>query len=104
MPDYPAPDMADVDIIEVMKALSDPIRLHIVRLLADGAPRSKTMEGWGVDITKSTMAHHFRILRESGLTFTLISGRTHAIQLRRSELDARFPGLIAAVVGENSTD
>ncbi len=104
MPEYPAPDMADVDLIEVMKALADPIRLQIVRLLSDGAPRSKTMEGWDVDVTKSTMAHHFRILRESGLTLTLVHGRTHAIQLRRSELDAKFPGLIAADVGDAATD
>ncbi|GAA4167673.1 ArsR/SmtB family transcription factor [Gryllotalpicola koreensis] len=100
MPDYPSPDMADVDLVEVMKALADPIRLHIVRVLADGEPKAKSLEGWGVDVTKSTMAHHFRILREAGLTHTLIDGRRHEIQLRRAELDAKFPGLIAAIVGE----
>lgn len=100
MPDYPSPDMADVDLVEVMRALADPIRLRIVQVLADGKPKAKSLEGWGVDVTKSTMAHHFRILRESGLTHTLIDGRRHEIQLRRAELDAKFPGLIAAVVGE----
>jgi DNA-binding transcriptional ArsR family regulator len=98
MPDYPSPDMADVALVDVLKALGDPVRLHIVRLLADGEPRPKTIEGWGVELTKSTMAHHFRTLRESGLTNTIVTGRTHAIQLRRGELDARFPGLIASVL------
>lgn len=102
MPDYPSPDMADIDLVDVLRALGDPVRLHIVRLLADGEPRPKTMEGWGVDLTKSTMAHHFRTLRESGLTNTIVTGRTHAIQLRRAELDAKFPGLIASVIGADS--
>jgi DNA-binding transcriptional ArsR family regulator len=101
MPDYPSPDIDDVELVDVMKALADPVRLHIVRVLADGRPRAKSLEGWGVDVTKSTMAHHFRTLRESGVTLTIVSGRTHEIQLRRAELDARFPGLIAAVVGES---
>jgi len=97
MPDYPAPEMSDVALVDVMKALADPVRLHIVRVLADGEPRSKSLDEWGVDVTKSTMAHHFRALREAGLTLTLITGRSHCIQLRRAELDAKFPGLIAAV-------
>jgi DNA-binding transcriptional ArsR family regulator len=101
MPDYPAPDMKDVELVDVMKALADPVRLHIVRVLADGEPRSKTLDNWGVDVTKSTMAHHFRALREAGLTLTLIDGRRHEIQLRRAELDAKFPGLIAAVTAES---
>jgi len=98
MPDFPSPDMSEVDLIAIMRALGDPTRLSIVRQLADGRPKSKTAEGWGCDVTKSTMAHHFRILRESGLTHTLVNGREHAIQLRRAELDHRFPGLIDAVL------
>jgi DNA-binding transcriptional ArsR family regulator len=97
VPVYPTPDIADVELVDLMRALSDPIRLHIVRVLADGEPHAKTMEGWGVDVTKSTLSHHFKTLRESGLTRTIVDGRTHAIQLRRDELDARFPGLIEAL-------
>jgi hypothetical protein len=44
------------------------------------------------------LSHHFKAMREAGLTRTLVDGRTHAIQLRRTELDARFPGLIEALV------
>ena len=56
------------------------------------------MTEWGVDIQKSTMAYHFKTLREAGVTRTIVSGRTHEIQLRRSELDDRFPGLITALL------
>ena len=43
------------------------------------------------------MTHHFRTLREAGLTRTVVAGRTHTVELRRDELDARFPGLIDAL-------
>ncbi len=47
---------------------------------------------------KSALAYHFKELREAGITNTIVNGRTHEIQLRREELDQRFPGLIAALV------
>lgn len=96
--DYPVPDMADVDLVGVLRAVADPIRLRIVQVLADGAEHPKGTDLWGFDVQKSTMAHHFKTLREAGLTRTLVDGRTHAIQLRRAELDARFPGLVEALV------
>ncbi len=97
--DYPVPDMADVDLVELLRALADPIRLQIVVVLADGEPHPKSSQEWGFDVQKSTMAHHFKSLREAGLTRTIVDVRTHAIQLRRAELDARFPGLIASLIG-----
>ena len=96
--DFPIPDMADVSLVEIMRALSDPIRLQIVQALADGEEHAKSPGLWGFDVQKSTMAHHFRVLREAGITRTIVDGRSHSIQLRRTELDAKFPGLIAALV------
>ena len=96
--DYPVPDMADVDLVCVLRALGDPIRLGIVRVLADGQPHPKSMELWDVDVQKSTMAHHFKTMRECGLTRTIVDGRNHEIQLRRAELDEKFPGLIDALL------
>jgi DNA-binding transcriptional ArsR family regulator len=90
--------MEDVSLVDILRAVSDPIRLRIVQVLADGVEHPKTTDIWGFDVQKSTMAHHFKTLREAGLTRTLIEGRNHAIQLRREELDAKFPGLIAALV------
>lgn len=31
--------------------------------------------------------------------FTIVDGRNHSIQLRRDELDAKFPGLVDALAG-----
>ncbi len=97
---FPTPDIADVELVDVLRAVADPARLAIVRVLADGEPHSKGYDVWGLDIQKSTLSHHFKTLREAGVTRTIVNGRTHAIQLRRTELDARFPGLIAAIVGD----
>ena len=94
---FPVPDMADVSLVDIMRALSDPTRLRIVQVLADGNEHPKTTDIWGFEVQKSTMAHHWKTLREAGLTRTLVDGRTHSIQLRRAELDAKFPGLIAAL-------
>lgn len=90
--------MKDVELVDVLHALADPTRLQIVRILADGKPRSKGVDAWGLDVQKSALAYHFKTLRETGITNTIVSGRTHDIQLRRQELDTKFPGLIAALL------
>jgi DNA-binding transcriptional ArsR family regulator len=97
--DYPVPAMQDVQLVDLLRALADPIRLDMVKALADGEPHPKSATNWGFDVQKSTLAHHFKTLREAGLTRTIVDGRSHAIQLRRDELDERFPGLIAALTG-----
>jgi DNA-binding transcriptional ArsR family regulator len=96
--EYPSPEMSSVELVDVLAALADPTRLTIVRILADGAAHPKTAAEWGVDLQKSALAYHFKALREAGITNTIVTGRTHAIQLRRAELNSRFPGLLDALV------
>ncbi|WP_307835981.1 ArsR/SmtB family transcription factor [Phycicoccus sonneratiae] len=97
--EYPVPDLADVTMEAVLKALGDPTRLAIVRMLADGRPRPKADVWQQFSTTKATCAHHFKTLRGAGLVTYDVHGRTHDIRVRRAELDERFPGLVAAVVG-----
>lgn len=94
---------ADELILErVLYALSDPVRLDIVRRLADvHAASCGDLDGGR---PKSTVSHHFRVLREAGLIRTESAGATHMNQLRRAELDVRFPGLIAAILGQRTAD
>ena len=100
MNEYPSPDIDDVDLMGVLKALADPTRLEIVRALSDGEPHPKADLNVDFDCTKATMAHHFKTLRESGVTRTTVTGRNHDLQLRRVELEQKFPGLIRSVIGE----
>ena len=54
--------------------------------------------GSGIDLHKSTISHHYRVLREAGVTLTTIEGRSRVVRLRRDDLEARFPGLLPSVL------
>ena len=49
-------------------------------------------------MSKATRSHHFKVLREAGLTRTRAEGTHRYVMLRRDEVDARFPGLLGAVL------
>jgi DNA-binding transcriptional ArsR family regulator len=86
-----------LEMHRVLHALSDPVRLEVVRRLDAGAEcRCGAFNTIGV--SKSTLSHHLKTLREAGLTRTRPDGTTRYLSLRREELDARFPGLLDAVL------
>ncbi|WP_207755681.1 ArsR/SmtB family transcription factor [Nonomuraea cypriaca] len=90
------PELEEMTLTGVMAALGDPIRVGLVRVLADGAER-----GWGelrAPVAKSTLSHHLRILRDAGLTRTRKEGTRCYVTLRREDLQERFPGLLPAVL------
>jgi DNA-binding transcriptional ArsR family regulator len=91
------PERSEIELPAVLHALSDPHRLEIVRRLAkDSEPRPCGSLDFGV--TKSTMTHHYRTLREAGVIRQERRGTTKLTWLRRDDLDARFPGLLEAVL------
>ena len=95
-PDSFQPDLADVSLSKVMHALGDDLRLRIVATLAaEGERRCGTFE---LGVSKATRSHHFRVLREAGITDTRVEGASRHVTLRRDELEARFPGLLEAVL------
>jgi DNA-binding transcriptional ArsR family regulator len=91
------PARAELELPAVLHALSDPQRLHIVRELA-GASEPQPCGTIQLDVAKSTMTHHFRVLREAGVIRQERAGTTKLTSLRRDDLDARFPGLLDAVL------
>jgi DNA-binding transcriptional ArsR family regulator len=98
MRELPHPATEDLQLPVVMHALADPVRLEVVRRLADGDEWNCAGLDEGVAVHKSTMSHHFRVLRESGVTRTRVDGRTRFIHLNRDAVDERFPGLLDAVL------
>jgi len=94
------PDLAEVDLTTVLFALSDQARLDLVRLLAEQGPQTVAQcHAVDPDAPKSTFSHHLRTLREAGVIRNEPTGRQREITLRRAELDERFPGLLAAILG-----
>jgi DNA-binding transcriptional ArsR family regulator len=90
------PAAEDLELSAVLHALSDPMRMRIVAGLAQEGERA--CKDFNLPIVKSTCAHHFRVLRESGVIRQRGMGTTRINSLRRAELDARFPGLLDAVL------
>lgn len=82
---------------QVLGALHDPVRLEVVRRLYNaGTPLQCGVLYDGIN--KSTATHHFKILREAGVTERLvIDGLTYQ-RLRREDLEAAIPGLLDSVV------
>ena len=91
------PDREELELAAVLHALSDPVRLEVVRLLAaDAEPRR--CGSFDLGVVKSTLTHHFRVLREAGIIRQERKGTAKFMTLRREDLDARFPGLLDSVL------
>jgi DNA-binding transcriptional ArsR family regulator len=90
------PSRDQLDLTAVMHALSDPARRMVVRTLA--ADGERACGSFPLGVTKATASHHFKVLREAGITMTRVEGAHRYLTLRRDDLDARFPGLLDAVL------
>ena len=90
------PARGDMSLAPVLTALSDPVRLEIVCMLASG--RELSCGSFGVPIAKSTLTHHLRVLREAGVITQRAVSTSRMTCLRRADLDARFPGLLDSVL------
>ena len=93
----PGPAPAEIELTAVLAALSDPVRLEIVRQLA-AAGEERTCGSFGLPVAKSTATHHFRVLREAGLVASREEGTRKFNRLRRDELEGRFPGLLDSIL------
>ncbi|MBX5470559.1 MAG: helix-turn-helix transcriptional regulator [Thermoleophilaceae bacterium] len=93
---HPKPE--EITLPDVLHALSDPVRLGIVETLSVDRERSCGTLGNG-SISKSTLSHHLKVLREAGLTWTRVEGTQRLVSLRTEELEERFPGLLGSVLG-----
>lgn len=86
----------ELELPNVLHALSDPLRLQIVRELDETAELS--CGALGAPVSKSTLSHHLKVLRDAGITETRAEGTQRLVSLRRDDLEARFPGLLQCVL------
>ena len=98
------PDRSEMMLGQVLSALADPLRRRVVAELAcapDGLDR--TCASFGFPVSKASLTHHFRVLREAGLIRQVDRGNSRAATLRRADIEAKFPGLLALVAEELRT-
>ena len=90
------PPVEELELADVLHALSDPVRLRIVEELA-----ARGEQACGVvplPVSASTRSHHFKILREAGVTERLVIDGLTFQRLRVDEVETALPGLLGSVV------
>ena len=85
----------------ILHALSDPDRAAIfARIVRAGCVQAcSSLSALGErTIPKSSLSNHFKVLRDAGL----ILSERHGVEMRNhsrwAEVDARFPGLLFAII------
>lgn len=90
------PQPQDISLEAVLYALGDPVRLAIVRQLA--AKSELSCAEFDLAVAKSTLSHHFKILRDAGILYCRKQGTQHLNSLRTEDLNQRFPDLLETIL------
>ena len=78
----------DEDLIKIFKALADPVRLNILRILSKRESELGCGEiGELLDMSKSAVSYHLKTLREAGLTITRKAGQNKFVRLNHETLE-----------------
>jgi DNA-binding transcriptional ArsR family regulator len=94
------PSVDDIAVEGILHALSDPTRVAIFGQIAGSECSQSCSRFLSVSergVPKSTLSQHFKVLREAGLIRSERRGVEMHNTSRCSEIDKRFPGLIAAI-------
>ena len=91
------PERDEIQLPAVLHALSDPVRLGIVAALRECGDERRC-GSFGAPVSKSTLTHHFRVLREAGIIAQRQEGTARLNRLRSEDLESRFPGVLEAVL------
>jgi DNA-binding transcriptional ArsR family regulator len=92
------PSTSELDLATILRTMGDPLRLAIVRALADDRERRCGEVQDLLGLPASTCSYHLRLLREAGVTRTRAEGTERYMSLRRDDLEDRFPGLLQVLL------
>lgn len=96
------PSIEDITVEGILHALSDPVRVQIFAAIARTPGNahicSAFLEVSERSVPKSTLSQHFKALREAGLIRSERKGVEVHNTARCEEVNARFPGLLPAIV------
>src|SRR5580765_3107285 len=100
----PHPNTDQISLPIVLAVLGDPTRLAIVRYLASKEGVALNCSQFLDFGSKTNLSYHLAKLREAGVTRAEVVGTNRMITLRRTDLDARFPGLLDSVIAAADED
>lgn len=93
------PSIEDITLTGVLDALAFPMRLRIVsNMIMKNDCLSCTEAAPCPNMAKSTLSHHFRILRVAGIIRTGKVGVENRNALRSDDINKRFPGLLDEIL------
>jgi DNA-binding transcriptional ArsR family regulator len=92
------PPVEEIDLPSLLHALSDPMRLEIVRSLFCAQQGGLACKDIELPVSKATASHHFKVLREAGVIAQHDEGTRRISALRGDDLERRFPGLLDSVL------
>ena len=99
------PNSEQIRLALLLECLSEPLRLAVVCHLAHAAPGTELRcSDFQTLSSKSNLAYHFAKLRKAGVVQFRIVRTMRLMQLRRREIDERFPGLLDAVLTAAALD
>jgi DNA-binding transcriptional ArsR family regulator len=84
-----------IKLSDLFYALSDPIRIKIMKTLIQEGEIS--CGACKASVSKSTMSHHFKVLREAGMIRKKTIGKLHFISLRKADIERRLPGILKSI-------
>lgn len=93
---HPTPDQ--IALPNVLTALGDPTRLAIVGYLARDEEQGMYCRQFTPLAGKTAITYHVAKLREAGVVNVHPEGTKRRITLRRSDLDAKFPGFLDSIL------
>ncbi|MFJ2609645.1 ArsR/SmtB family transcription factor [Streptomyces sp. NPDC091279] len=97
----PEPTVDSFDLTVVLGALTEPGRRALMTEMyrsAGPVDCAAVAEKVALGLSNPTISHHYRVLREAGLIRTVAEGRRRIVTVRREDMQARFPGLLDAVL------
>jgi ArsR family transcriptional regulator, arsenate/arsenite/antimonite-responsive transcriptional repressor len=80
---------------KIFGALSDPVRLRFVRLLADGEERSGSDIAEALGISLALLCHHSKILVDAGVVIKRKEAQTARYKANRAILKQAMKDLLA---------
>ncbi|MER5198597.1 ArsR/SmtB family transcription factor [Streptomyces sp. NPDC002755] len=94
-------DPKEVSVLTALSAISDPVRIKLIRDLAGSADWTRSCGSFDVPVGKAALSHHFSVLRGAGLVEQRDEGPKRVNRLRREEFEERFPGLLALLLRDD---